>query len=77
MNKNNLGVLITISGVILLSIELYLLEFFLLLDNSANAGWRNSAWDYLADSNIGIALFLSFCIIISGIILLIKNKIKK
>ncbi len=76
MNKNYLGILITISGVGLLSIELYFLEIFLLLDNSENAGWRNSAWDYIADSNIGIALLLSFSIIISGIILLLKNKKK-
>ncbi len=70
MKKSFIGWGVVLLGSILMSIELYGLKIFQLLERNTNYAPRSTALEYLLEPSIFIAVLIADAIIIAGIVLI-------
>ena len=77
MKKTKLGSIAVIFGGLLLSLELYGLKFFLLVERISGVAWRESPLDYLQEPNVILAMIITCSIIIYGVVVIIIDKLSE
>jgi len=77
LKKAKIGSIAVILGGLLLSLELYGLKFFLLVERMSGVPWRESPLDYLQEPNVILAMIITCSIIIYGMTLIIIDKLSE
>lgn len=70
MNRDAIGCISVATGGLLLSAQLYGLKFIQLLEMKSGV-WKTSAYDYIGELPVGIAIGLSAFVILFGIMLIL------
>ncbi len=74
MKRVELGIISVILAGLILSLELYGLKFIYLTELKSGFPWKETPLSYLQEPNILLAIFITFIVIVFGVIVIVKNK---